>query len=111
MDFPEHVFRWSKQRSAKPDRGIYLHSGDGTISIYNGATGMDAMARVLVTSGVASGWRILQPLRPFHSANSSLDYAEAIYSDLARGLSSSTTRSLSAIFPGVAPWRPTNQVS
>src|SRR6185437_9248623 len=44
-----------------------------------------SMARVLVTSGVASGWRILQPLRPFHSPISTIDYAEAIYSDLARG--------------------------
>jgi hypothetical protein len=56
-----------------------------TVDLFNSATGMDAMARILVTSGVASGWRILQPLRQFHAANSSLDYAEAIYSDLGRG--------------------------
>jgi hypothetical protein len=55
------------------------------VELYAKAEGMDSLARVLVTSGVASGWRILQPLRPFHSALSELDYAEAIYSDLARG--------------------------
>jgi|GEM_PF-157740 len=55
------------------------------VDLFAKAEGMDSMARVLVTSGVASGWRILQPLRPFHSAISNLDYAEAIYSDLARG--------------------------
>ena len=55
------------------------------VELYSKAEGMDSLARVLVTSGVASGWRILQPLRPFHSAISNLDYAEAIYSDLARG--------------------------
>lgn len=55
------------------------------VNLYSQTEGMDSMARVLVTSGVASGWRILQPLRPFHSSISNLDYAEAIYSDLARG--------------------------
>lgn len=55
------------------------------VELYSKAEGMDSMARVLVTSGAASGWRILQPLRPFHSPMSNLDYAEAIYGDLARG--------------------------
>ncbi|MGH3008542.1 MAG: ATP-binding protein [Gaiellaceae bacterium] len=55
------------------------------VDLFSGAPGMDSMARVLVTSGVASGWRILQPLRPFHSPISTIDYAEAIYSDLGRG--------------------------
>jgi hypothetical protein len=55
------------------------------VELYTKAQGMDSMARMLVTSGVTSGWRILQPLRPFHSAISNLDYAEAIYSDLGRG--------------------------
>jgi hypothetical protein len=55
------------------------------VDLYAKAEGMDSMARMLVTSGVANGWRILQPLRPFHSPISNLDYAEAIYSDLGRG--------------------------
>ncbi len=55
------------------------------IDLFSGAPGMDAMVRILVTSGVASGWRVLQPLRPFHSPISTLDYSESIYSDLARG--------------------------
>jgi hypothetical protein len=55
------------------------------VDLYSGAKGMDSMARVLVVSGIASGWRILQPLRPFHSPVSNVDYSEAIYSDLALG--------------------------
>jgi hypothetical protein len=66
-------------------RSVREPTSPAFVDLYSKAEGMDSMARVLVTSGVASGWRILQPLRPFHSPISSLDYAEAIYSDLARG--------------------------
>ena len=55
-----------------------------TVDVFSSAPGMEAMAKMLVGSGVR-GWRLLEPLRPFHSAISNLDYAEAIYSDLARG--------------------------
>jgi hypothetical protein len=66
-------------------RGVRDQSPPSYVDLFAKAEGMDSLARVLVTSGVASGWRILQPLRPFHSAFSEVDYAEAIYSDLARG--------------------------
>jgi hypothetical protein len=42
------------------------------------------MARMLVANGIR-GWRLLEGLRPFHSALANLDYSEAIYSDLGRG--------------------------
>jgi hypothetical protein len=55
-----------------------------SIDMYAGAPGMEAMARMLVANGIR-GWRLLEGLRPFHSALANLDYSEAIYSDLGRG--------------------------
>jgi hypothetical protein len=55
-----------------------------SINVFATAPGMEAMARMLVANGIR-GWRLLEGLRPFHSALANLDYSEAIYSDLGRG--------------------------
>ena len=55
-----------------------------SIDLYSRAPGMEAMAKMLIARGIR-GWRLLEGLRPFHSALANLDYSEAIYSDLGRG--------------------------
>lgn len=65
-------------------RLILTGTPPSSVALFATAPGMEAMARMLIANGVR-GWRLLEGLRPFHSALANLDYAEAIYSDLGRG--------------------------
>jgi hypothetical protein len=51
----------------------------------HGDPAIDGMVGMLATTGSASGFRVLRKLEDYHSAESTTDFAQAIYADLARG--------------------------
>jgi hypothetical protein len=51
----------------------------------HGDPAIDGMVGMLAPTGSASGWKVLRGLKPYHSAESTTDFAQAIYADLARG--------------------------
>lgn len=51
----------------------------------HGDPAVDGLVGMLAPTGHASGWKILRPLRAYHSPESRIDFAKAIYADLARG--------------------------
>lgn len=51
----------------------------------HGDPAVDGLVGMLAVTGNASGWKILRPLRSYHSPDSHTDFAKAIYADLARG--------------------------
>jgi hypothetical protein len=51
----------------------------------HGDPAIDGMVGMLAPTGSASGWKVLRNLKAYHSAESTTDFAQAIYADLARG--------------------------
>lgn len=51
----------------------------------HGDPAIDGMVEMLAPTGSASGWKVLRSIKAYHSAESTTDFAQAIYADLARG--------------------------
>ena len=79
-----HAIKANKDKDESTAEAVKLWFSDQSKGGH-GDPAVDGLVGMLAPTASAAGWKILRPLRAYHSPESHTDFAKAIYADLARG--------------------------